>query len=52
MNMLPGHFSSKGSAKDSAQAETLSKDELHAVLKYGAPKMYVFIVPFGRVGYI
>jgi len=28
--------------KDSGKASDLSKDELQAVLKYGAQKMYVF----------
>ena len=41
MDTSQAHLSSKGGAKDPAKADTLSKDELHAVLKYGAQKMCV-----------
>ena len=41
MDTSQAHLSSKGGAKDLAKTETLSKDELHAVLKYGAQKMCV-----------
>lgn len=44
MDTSQAHLSSKGSTKDTAKAETLSKDELHAVLKYGAQKMCVICV--------
>ncbi|KAI0743539.1 transcription regulator [Daedaleopsis nitida] len=40
MDTSQAHLSSKGSTKDSAKAETLSKDELHAVLKYGAQRIF------------
>ncbi len=41
MDTSQAHLSSKGGAKDPAKADALSKDELHAVLKYGAQKMCV-----------
>lgn len=43
MDTSQAHLSSKGSAKDSTKTDSLSKDELHAVLKYGAQKMWVVI---------
>lgn len=41
MDTSQAHLSSKatGATKDTAKATDLSKDELHAVLKYGAQKM-------------
>ena len=40
MDTSQAHLSSKaGAAKEGAKREDLSKDELHAVLKYGAQKM-------------
>ena len=39
MDTSQAHLSSKGVAKDPTKNDTLSKDELHAVLKYGAQKM-------------
>ena len=41
MDTSQAHLSSKGVAKDPTKNDTLSKDELHAVLKYGAQKMCV-----------
>ncbi|KAL1939797.1 hypothetical protein VTO73DRAFT_9497 [Trametes versicolor] len=40
MDTSQAHLSSKGGAKDPAKADALSKDELHAVLKYGAQKIF------------
>ncbi|KAI0706827.1 transcription regulator [Cerioporus squamosus] len=40
MDTSQAHLSSKGSAKDSTKTDSLSKDELHAVLKYGAQKIF------------
>lgn len=40
MDTSQAHLSSKASAsKDTSKTTDLSKDELHAVLKYGAQKM-------------
>ena len=43
MDTSQAHLSSKSGtqAKDTSKPENLSKDELTAVLKYGAQKMYV-----------
>lgn len=43
MDTSQAHLSSKAgsSTKDPSKPNDLSKDELHAVLKYGAQKMYV-----------
>lgn len=43
MDTSQAHLSSKpgSQAKDSTKPDNLSKDELTAVLKYGAQKMYV-----------
>ncbi len=42
MDTSQAHLSSKGGAsKDPSKPDALSKDELHAVLKYGAQKMCV-----------
>ena len=45
MDTSQAHLSSKGgpSVKDSGKTSDLSKDELQAVLKYGAQKMYVYL---------
>ena len=45
MDTSQAHLSSKGgsSMKDNGKATDLSKDELQAVLKYGAQKMYVYL---------
>ena len=45
MDTSQAHLSSKGntSMKDSGKANDLSKDELQAVLKYGAQKMCVYL---------
>ena len=45
MDTSQAHLSSKGntSMKDNGKASDLSKDELQAVLKYGAQKMYVYL---------
>ena len=45
MDTSQAHLSSKGytSVKDNGKASDLSKDELQAVLKYGAQKMYVYL---------
>ncbi|KAI9062898.1 hypothetical protein FKP32DRAFT_760582 [Trametes sanguinea] len=40
MDTSQAHLSSKGGSKDPAKADGLSKDELHAVLKYGAQKIF------------
>ncbi|KAI0775711.1 SNF2 family N-terminal domain-containing protein [Trametes elegans] len=40
MDTSQAHLSSKGGSKEAAKADTLSKDELHAVLKYGAQKIF------------
>lgn len=52
MDTSQAHLSSKGTAsKDPSKPETLSKDELHAVLKYGAQKMCVIrACPLPRCG--
>jgi hypothetical protein len=42
MDTSQAHLSSKAQVKDTSKPENLSKDELTAVLKYGAQKMYVF----------
>ena len=51
MDTSQAHLSSKGGgSKDPSKADTLSKDELHAVLKYGAQKMYVISgIPFAAL---
>ena len=42
MDTSQAHLSSKaGATKENAKPSDLSKDELHAVLKYGAQKMCV-----------
>lgn len=43
MDTSQAHLSSKANAqvKDAPKPDNLSKDELTAVLKYGAQKMYV-----------
>ena len=41
MDTSQAHLSSKATTKDSSKPNDLSKEELHAVLKYGAQKMYV-----------
>ena len=48
MDTSQAHFSSKAptNGKDSSKPENLSKDELTAVLKYGAQKMSVSLIPF------
>jgi len=48
MDTSQAHLSSKGvtAGKDAAKPENLSKDELTAVLKYGAQKMSVCLVSF------
>lgn len=45
MDTSQAHLSSKGntSMKDNGKASDLSKDELQAVLKYGAQKMCVYL---------
>ena len=45
MDTSQAHLSSKGgsSIKDNGKANDLSKDELQAVLKYGAQKMCVHL---------
>ena len=45
MDTSHAHLSSKGgsSMKDNGKASDLSKDELQAVLKYGAQKVYVYL---------
>ena len=45
MDTSQAHLSSKGgsSMKDNGKATDLSKDELQAVLKYGAQKMCVYL---------
>ncbi|KAI0823634.1 transcription regulator [Trametes gibbosa] len=40
MDTSQAHLSSKGGTKDPAKTDALSKDELHAVLKYGAQKIF------------
>ena len=46
MDTSQAHLSSKATnAKDSSKPNDLSKEELHAVLKYGAQKMYVLPLP-------
>ena len=46
MDTTQAHLSSKGntSVKDNGKASELSKDELQAVLKYGAQKMCVYLL--------
>ena len=41
MDTSQAHLSSKATTKDASKPNDLSKEELHAVLKYGAQKMYV-----------
>ena len=41
MDTSQAHLSSKAPPKDTHKPDNLSKDELHAVLKYGAQKMFV-----------
>jgi len=41
MDTSQAHLSSKAQVKDTSKPDNLSKDELTAVLKYGAQKMYV-----------
>jgi len=50
MDTSQAHLSSKGgsSIKDNGKAADLSKDELQAVLKYGAQKMYVYLCVSGN----
>lgn len=43
MDTSQAHLSSKATVKDPSKPDNLSKDELTAVLKYGAQKMSVFI---------
>jgi len=44
MDTSQAHLSSKPSVpKDPSKPDNLSKDELTAVLKYGAQKMYVML---------
>ncbi|KAG6903097.1 hypothetical protein C0995_006284 [Termitomyces sp. Mi166 len=40
MDTSQAHLGSKAPPKDNSKPENLSKDELHAVLKYGASKMF------------
>jgi chromodomain-helicase-DNA-binding protein 1 len=40
MDTSQAHLSSKANTKDSSKPDNLSKDELTAVLKYGAQKMW------------
>lgn len=48
MDTSQAHLSSKPAVpKDPSKPDNLSKDELTAVLKYGAQKMYVMLL--GRV---
>ena len=49
MDTSQAHLSSKSGtqAKDTSKPENLSKDELTAVLKYGAQKMYVLPIITG-----
>jgi hypothetical protein len=46
MDTSQAHLSSKANAqaKDLQKPDNLSKDELTAVLKYGAQKMFVFVL--------
>lgn len=46
MDTSQAHLSSKVNAqvKDASKPDNLSKDELTAVLKYGAQKMYVEVL--------
>ncbi len=41
MDTSQAHLGKGANPKDSAKPNDLSKDELHAVLKYGAQRMYV-----------
>lgn len=41
MDTSQAHLGSKAPPKDTHKPDNLSKDELHAVLKYGAQKMFV-----------
>jgi chromodomain-helicase-DNA-binding protein 1 len=47
MDTSQAHLSSKAQVKDTSKPDNLSKDELTAVLKYGARKMSVprFSIP-------
>lgn len=49
MDTSQAHLSNKGSVKELAKPDNLSKDELTAVLKYGAQKMSVLALPFDHV---
>ena len=44
MDTSQAHLSSKAGATKDSKPNDLSKDELHAVLKYGAQKMYVYLL--------
>jgi hypothetical protein len=53
MDTSQAHLSSKATVKDPSKPDNLSKDELTAVLKYGAQKMSVLIlsVDFALIPY-
>ena len=44
MDTSQAHLSSKATSRDTSKPNDLSKDELHAVLKYGAQKMCVSLL--------
>ena len=44
MDTSQAHLGSKAPPKDTHKPDNLSKDELHAVLKYGAQKMCVHLL--------
>jgi len=46
MDTSQAHLSSKAQIKEVQKADNLSKDELTAVLKYGAQKMFVIFPRF------
>lgn len=46
MDTSQAHLSSKATVKDPSKPDNLSKDELTAVLKYGAQKMSVSLYLF------
>jgi hypothetical protein len=46
MDTSQAHLSSKAQVKDTSKPDNLSKDELTAVLKYGAQKMSVATILF------
>lgn len=49
MDTSQAHLSSKAQGKDPHKPDNLSKEELTAVLKYGAQKMFVNLrIPFIR----